>query len=297
VSFHRTPSGLSNLHLFYRVDAIVFVEGGDPRCSLSEILEGVHDTVSHDIRFWSIIFATYAPFRRFQFRAVGSKLNLLKLADHVVAHSISNVVLCVDRDSDDVTGEMRTTEPVLYTRGCSWENDVWNASTVADVFYDLSTLARDTVDVRPAAESAFERFLLSMKRVTEVHILLLQNGMDGLDRSTIRSALRTSKRLPPEIDRTHLHDMIRERCKSVQERVQTRQKRSAQPLADCDGHVLADFGYHLLAHLLRRYCKMTTIPKDLISAAALTRFERQVTRDPAIDGYYRPLMEEVGSQL
>ena len=121
MNFHRTPSGLANLHLFYGVDAIVFVEGGDPSLSLAEIVRGEYDGISLDIRFWSIVFGTYAPLRRFQFRAVGSKPNLLALADYISDNSISNVIVCADKDTDDITGALRTDPAVLYTRGYSWE--------------------------------------------------------------------------------------------------------------------------------------------------------------------------------
>ena len=288
MTFHRTPSGLANLHLFYRVDAIVFVEGGDPSCSLADIIDGVYDTVSQDIRFWSIILGAYAPLRRFQFRAIGSKLNLLALADYIAANSIANVLVCMDRDADDVTGTMRTSNAVLYTRGYSWENDVWIPSTVTAIFYDVCVVAKTGLDVRAHIEEAFRHFSASIRGVIKADILLLQNGMDGINRSAIRSSLRTSKHTAPSIDCGHLRRAIRERRKVVSDSICRTSTRPVKPLADCYGHLQAEFAFHVLVHLLRKHCKMKTIPKHLISAAALTRFELQLAQNALADGYYRP---------
>ena len=167
---------------------------------------------------------------------------------------------------------------------------MWTPSLVTALFYDLCAVAKDTVDIQSIVDAAFRRFSRSIEPTIKIEILLLQNAFDGLDRSAIRGCLRIDRRDPPCIDRSRIRRIVRERRTTVHARVRRVSDRKPRALCDCHGHLLADFAFHMLAHLLRKYCKAKTIPKDLVSTAALTRFERQIAVDTQVNGYYQPLV-------
>ena len=138
------------------------------------------------------------------------------------------------------------------------------------------------MDIQSIVDVAFRRFSRSIEPTIRIEILLLQNAFDGLDRSAIRGCLRIDRHDAPCIDRSRIRHVIRQRRTTVHARIRRVSDRKPEALCDCQGHLLADFAFHLLAHLLRKYCKAKTIPKDLVSTAALTRFERQVAVDPQV---------------
>jgi hypothetical protein len=64
MSFRRTSPGLSNMHLFLNVEAIVFVEGGSNSYSLEEVERGLYNCESIDLLFWSKIFEIFLPTKK-----------------------------------------------------------------------------------------------------------------------------------------------------------------------------------------------------------------------------------------
>src|SRR5665213_77182 len=135
MSFQHSPAGLSNLHIFSRVDAIVFVEGGESR-SIADVRSGKFDSISSDVAFWQRCFSELGPPIKLQFRAVGAKPTLLDLAREV-AQGVTGVYVAMDRDFDHLMGQAIRAPGVLYTFGYSWENDVWTEMVIEEVFYTL----------------------------------------------------------------------------------------------------------------------------------------------------------------
>jgi hypothetical protein len=119
MNFRRTNAGISNLYLFLGVDAIVFVEGGDTSYSLAELEKGLFNDQAEDLKYWEIIFRTFEPAKTFHLRAVGSKNSLLELADLVSSAKIKRVLVAMDRDFQNLTGELKTGPGVIYTSGYS----------------------------------------------------------------------------------------------------------------------------------------------------------------------------------
>jgi len=131
LSFKRTDSGLSNMHLFVKVDAIIYVEGGETSYSLEDIKSGKYNKSSVDITFWRALFHYFLPGKKYHFRAVGSKSSLLELKELISKNLISNVYIAMDSDFDRHQNSRRKKKGIFCTHGYSWENDVWKPS-VAD---------------------------------------------------------------------------------------------------------------------------------------------------------------------
>ena len=82
MTFIRTASGLSNLYLFVGVDAVIFLEGGDSITS-EDVESGKFSDCSPDIQFWRGLFDIYLPALKFDFRSVGSKSTLSRIAQEI----------------------------------------------------------------------------------------------------------------------------------------------------------------------------------------------------------------------
>ena len=76
MTVRRTASGLSNQHLFLKVDAIVFIEGGQKSYSLKEAYKGKFNNNVIDIKYWNGLFSIYHNKYKLEFRAIGSKETL-----------------------------------------------------------------------------------------------------------------------------------------------------------------------------------------------------------------------------
>ena len=87
MSFTRTPSGLSNQHLFFKVDYVVFTEGGTQSLSVQNLVSSTFDSEATDLHYWQAVFAYACPQLTVRFLPVGSKSTLLQLA-RLVAKSV-----------------------------------------------------------------------------------------------------------------------------------------------------------------------------------------------------------------
>ncbi|MEL7341062.1 MAG: hypothetical protein AAGM67_11285, partial [Bacteroidota bacterium] len=92
--FTRTERGLSNEHLFYGVEFIVYCEG--------ETVEG--ESSSLDEVFWTAVFSNNG--RAVKCKSFGGKDALVALATKVSEGEIENVVVAMDRDYDHLTGNV-----------------------------------------------------------------------------------------------------------------------------------------------------------------------------------------------
>lgn len=106
----RTTNGLSNEHLFYDTDLVVYCEGR----------EGEADT--HDEMFWEKVLTSFGV--RCTCKSGGSKTNIIPLAQRATNEGASNVAFAMDRDYCDHYGFPLVGDNILYTFGYSWENDV-----------------------------------------------------------------------------------------------------------------------------------------------------------------------------
>lgn len=126
----RTNAGLSVLHRFLKVDVVVLCEGA------GEAAGTYRDSRTTDAVFWSRMFQEFSP-RQCHVSSAGSKSALELYALGVQSGEISNLVVCLDRDFDDIVGKMQRHPRIIYTHSYSWETDVFNFWVIATVFSEL----------------------------------------------------------------------------------------------------------------------------------------------------------------
>lgn len=110
--FTRSNLGIENEHLFYNVDYIVYCEGK----------EVVGEGSTLDEVFWQRVFSENGL--SVHCKSMGGKSVVRPLAEKIVQNRISNVLVAMDRDYDDMLGRIIDHPQVFYTYGYSWESDV-----------------------------------------------------------------------------------------------------------------------------------------------------------------------------
>lgn len=295
--FERSTSGLSNLHLFHRVRAIVFVEGGSEHPTLDEIEAGTAGGTSHDAKFWQTLFNRFLPNHQFKFRPVGSKVTLIDLATKVRTNQVTNIIVCMDRDFDDLSGSLIDHENVLYTHGYSWENDVWTLSSTTSVFARLST-ATESESAVAEIQSAFRAFENALRWPLLAHSLLVTNRILSVTTADLERTVMRGAGKMPTINCAHLRQAIKvARAPRPRQRVNFRKGRRFSTLDDCYGHLLASFAFNTIAHLLKKHCNIKNLGKDVASSLAIEVSYVAIMRNTAKRQHYRHSFDRLAATL
>jgi hypothetical protein len=287
VMFQRSNSGLSNLYLFHRVDAVVFVEGGIRNLSLAAVEEGHFNEAAYDAKFWALLFRRFLPKFRFQFRPVGSKTTLLELAGLVSHEEVRNVVVCMDRDFDHFLGRLIRHPRIFYTHGYSWENDVWSLGSTTAVFKKLNN--RTDCDAALAElRVAFALFSRTMKWPLLAHALLVTNTMLEVTNADLEQAVMRGAGKMPVVNCAHLRQRIKEaRPRHPKPRVRFPVSATFSVANDCYGHLLATYAFHTVAYLLRQHCSVRSLGKDVAASIAIDVSYGGIMKDPNKRSHYQ----------
>lgn len=294
MSFKRTAFGLSNMHMFSRVDAIVLVEGG-LSLSVQEVNAGGFSKESQDISFWRKCFSELGPQVKLQFRAVGSKPTLHEIALQVAEGNVSHVYVAMDRDFDNLLGRVIDSPKVLYTFGYSWENDVWTQEAVKEVFYTLCGICRNTTEanINEILATSFSGFVQDVRWATKADFLCVMHAIPFLPHKSPQMVISHRRRgAPPLIDREALRRCVRHARINKTARIGAGAKIRLDSRVDCCGHLVGAFGYSILVYLLKKFCKGTTYPRHLLDSIAIDKFF-EILRH----GYFQPVRMHYQRQL
>lgn len=132
----RTPSGLSNQHVFLGVDFVVYVEGGGAFGNAAEAAgSGADDT--HDAEFWRTVLHLVSPEKTFHVKSVGCRSVAEEIALSIAKGSARGTFVCTDSDIGCLLPELGPLIPTLRSWGYSWENDAACWEVAEKVFTDL----------------------------------------------------------------------------------------------------------------------------------------------------------------
>ncbi len=197
--FKRTNYGTSNLRLFYDVDVVVYLEGGNKSYTMVEVLDNKFSHNTEDIAFWNNIFKKYKSTEKLKYKSVGSKKTLLDLSEKLINGSISNVYVAMDNEFDEIHRKQIKHSNIFYTNGYSYENDVWNAKTVISVLKELTASEVDIGYIEKGYKS-FERaikcpFLLMRIYLNEINLFFQEKRVICFVLSVIQQYFLMSKLL------------------------------------------------------------------------------------------------------
>ena len=271
MSFRRTNNGLSNLAVFLRVDVVAFVEGGPPTISLSDLASGHGHTKTDDTAFWQVLFSCYRPTKRVRIRSVGSKNTLRELANLIAADQINNVYVAMDRDYDNHLGRQIIAPGILYTKGYSFENDIWAPKVVCELFWGFCPQERDNPDASSHIDSAFDRFHKDIARAIRANVALAANDQQLVLGEPALELIERENKGMPRFNIQQFRNKLR--CRSKERKCFCPPSMNKlSPQDDCHGKVAAAVGYHILLCVLSLYRKKATLSWQLAIGQALTTF-------------------------
>ena len=176
MSLRRTVGGLASLHLFFRVDCIVYCEGGWP-LNEADILAGRGDDGTLDVFFWKSISDLVGAKRNYHFKSVGSKVTLKSIAADVATNALTSVIVCLDRDYDWLCGRRLSYSNVLYTYGYSWESDVVCSLGLERLFFRLFPMTNESKQTVDEGLAHIQSIASDLVRWCEIEITLSSRDM------------------------------------------------------------------------------------------------------------------------
>lgn len=189
--FARTDAGISSEYLFYGVDFVVYCEG----------LEQTGASASADELFWTTVLQAQGV--KCKCKSMGSKSNVLPIAEKIRSESISKTIAAMDRDYDDVFCDLILHPNVLYTFGYSWENDVLQTLDIgisAAMFFD--TVDLNSVSDRFAAFQSKQASTVS--RACMIDIAYVRSAQALFDRQKPMAIISQKPGCEPTINRANL---------------------------------------------------------------------------------------------
>ena len=207
MTLRRTLSGLRNLHIFLRVDRIVYCEGGT-QLSIEDVLSGVGADATLDAMYWSGVSQWCGAELQYHFKSVGSKSTLLSIADDAEAMSLDTVIVCMDADFDRHTGALKRRAGVVYSWGYSWENDVVTAEALHGVLASL--LPKDYLSQIEVAQlhQQLELSCFELERAVEIDLNLVARGKPALFVRSSPLSLHTVTKVSTKLDRSKLNGRL-----------------------------------------------------------------------------------------
>jgi len=244
-----TINGLKSLHLFYKVDRIVYCEGGES-LTIDDVVGGGGTVSTLDILFWSSMLLRDEQKLKVHFKSVGSKETIKSILDDVVRGNIHTIRVCRDRDHDNVLQAIGKSNYLLHTYRYSWENDVISLESLLEVVSTFVPKGELFDKLRFKLESFYYQLLSTILTWTEMDIALyVRRGTPLFERQKPISCVDCNS-YPPELRNTALRQRLNGFGYSRGPRpvVRLSQKTVAENVF---GKLLSKVMYHATAMLLK----------------------------------------------
>ncbi len=272
MTFRRTSKGISNQHLFYGVDYVVFVEGGRENFTKTQAYDGQFDASAVDIKFWQSIFELFLKNNTFQFRAIGSKSTLMSIIADVEAKKIKNVYVAIDRDHNSEDDSMPRCKFVASTYGYSWENDIWQPEIAYEVINTVCVVTDSKQKVLENIASIFNQFDDDFHTAVVADILMHARGGSFIPRQKHLCLLKVGKKIIPRANVQKVRELIEQTGITMSDIENIDKKCKSKTFRDCYGHLVSDFCYWLVVYWANTTNKVTTIAKHFVNMIAIDKF-------------------------
>lgn len=196
MSFTRSNSGISNSHIFFDVDYLVYSEGGSCQGAGDEF---ENNSWSIDSVFWKSVFLRFRPELKVKIKSLGSKECVRPYANKIAENVIVNSIAVFDRDYAPYKGEVIPSSHVLYTYGYSWENDAWHPDFIKSALDSIHCEGKIPDAFSRDIDSRYSRFIKNINRVVYVDFLCGLVNVKGLDRENFWSLIDASNPLDVKV--------------------------------------------------------------------------------------------------
>lgn len=294
MSFTRTRSGLSNLHLFYDSDWIVFTEGGTQTLTLEEVEKGEYNKSSVDIKFWKNVLEIYGFDKKINFRAIGSKTASESICEKIVNGEINNIIVAKDKDLDHYCGNMFNSPFILYTKGYSWENDVFIQDLTSEQIESMLLMSEVPEEINTIIHTSYSKFERVGKSLAKLEIMFRQNGIRFI--SNINGERFFNSKKSPFINSEQILSVLKEKKEQLKKpRTVTCDGVDICPYFSNYGKLLEALSITIISYVCRNFCNHKSIPKDIITTAMLERFFHKLRHSR--DTYYYNLVSNLQSSI
>jgi len=293
MAFLRTDSGITNMRLFYEADFIMFTEGGATSFSLPELIEGDCNATSIDVKFWDGIFKNYKLGKRIKFKPIGSKSTAREICEKIIGGEVQNVIVGLDRDMDEFDGELFDSPFILYTKGYSWENDVFSRDLTREQIGNMLLFPELPDEVTAIVDSAYDDFKRIGKHLVRLELIFRGQGIKFI--TEFHGERFFNGRVSPFIDKNEVFSILNEKRVLLSRPTNSLPKVQFCPFLNNYGKLIQALSITIITYIGRKYGELKSFPKDLILSAMLERYFRR-SKDVA-DDYYASCVNELGASL
>jgi hypothetical protein len=158
---------------------------------------------------------------------------------------------------------------------------------VFEAFKKFSTGPERFDDARLLIDQEFTKFELKIGRCVRADAILASNHVGVLVRSKFKKLIRPGgRRNAPGFSLKDARELIKETKLRVRPQRIFGKAILTSPADDCCGHVLEQFGYHLLVHALSKFCNYRLTPRELLLPGAIDAFATSLTNDSPLVAHY-----------
>lgn len=283
MAFKRTSSGIANQHLFHGVDLIVFVEGGSNNFTKQEVDNNLFSNHSIDVAFWNKIFEDYMPGKNIKFKAVGSKTTIKEIAVDIIENSIATVYAAMDKEFDEVSGNLIKHKNILYTFGYSWENDAWNSDLIKDLLSKLCHVPFDNQII----EETFSSFVKDVKIGVYADGYQFSKGRSFFPRNGHMRCVECNPKTKPAIKRDVINKLIDDQGLNKSTLYGYGSRKSIIIKKHCYGHLFGDFCRHVVHHILTKL-GMGKVSSEIVRSMVMSQFINHLPNE--VKDHYRSIL-------
>lgn len=267
--FRRSSSGLTNQHLFHNVDLIVFLEGGDISCTKNDAYSGRGRENTEDVIFWEHLFAKFRKGKKIKFKSIGSKTTIKEIAIDIVNGQISNVMIAMDNEFDEILMTRLNHPDILYTHGYSWENDVWNETVICEIIKELSGIEIE----KSIVSNNFKSFIKNIKVAVYADGYLFNKGSSFFPRKNgILGCIDCCPLDLPSVKKDVINNLLISKKLKRGTVYAFGRRKAIEPHKHCFGHLLADYCCQLIHHFLKNRLFLPGVNKTIFYRMCINKF-------------------------
>ncbi|HAY3561573.1 DUF4435 domain-containing protein [Elizabethkingia meningoseptica] len=282
--FKRTNKGLSNLRLFYNVDYVVYLEGGNKSYTKEEVLQNKFNNDTEDIAFWSRIFSKYRKNIKLKYKSVGSKKTLKDLVEDVLSGDIVNVYIAMDNEFDEILNKRIIHPNIFYTYGYSYENDVWNENTIISVLEELTASNIDTSYIT----NGFKKFQKDIKKSIFADAYMFKKNLSFFPRKQGHLfCIECNSNNFPNVKIDEVQKLMGKHSLKENTIKSYGYRNKIEVIKFCFGHLLADYCCQIINHYIRLKHNFSSVKKEILYRMGIKKYFDKQYNNSTISNYYK----------
>lgn len=269
--FYRSREGLANLRLFYRVDVVLFVEGGSSEGLSDDVKAPLAKRISDDQMFWENVFGSIFPNESIKAIPVGSKASALEVLERMSGAVRTGIGVAVDRDYSHMLSPSRPDRPLVLTHGYSWESEYSELILLYRLLDRIIPTVNGGADYKKDIRETYAVFFRQARRLLFIDYNRYLRGLTTVLRRTPGRYVDRRAGKYPKLKVAEVLSVLRKAKKkdrapgAVNLVKPYRLKRR-----DLYGKLIFEFSHATLEASVARYARTSRIPKALLNGIMIS---------------------------